>query len=98
MNIKNILLLFILLLLFSMQSVSAKCNYEFKKGLNISHWLAQHFEGKYADPFRFSSQDAKWAAENGFDHIRIPVDGRILLSTEGKLITELLEPFDLALE
>ena len=69
----------------------------FKQGLNISHWMAQHFEGKYADPYRFSEKDAKWVAKHGFDHIRIPVDGRILISVEGKLIHELMESFDNAL-
>ena len=58
----------------------------FKRGVNISHWMAQHFPGKYADPYRFSEADAKWIAKHGFDHVRIPVDGRILMSVEGKLI------------
>jgi len=70
----------------------------FKQGINISHWMAQHFPNKYADPYRFSEADAKWIAKNGFDHVRIPVDGRILVSVEGKLIHELMEPFDKALD
>lgn len=69
----------------------------FKQGINISHYMAQHFPGKYADPYRFSEADAKWIAKHGFDHVRIPVDGRILVSVEGNLIHELLEPFDEAL-
>lgn len=70
----------------------------FKRGVNISHWMAQHFPGKYADPYRFSEADAKWIAKHGFDHVRIPVDGRILMSVEGKLIHELMEPFDQSLD
>ncbi len=69
----------------------------FKQGINISHWMAQHSPGKYADPYRFSEADAKWIATHGFDHVRIPVDGRILMSVEGKLINELMEPFDQSL-
>ena len=70
----------------------------FKQGINISHWMAQHYPGKYADPYRFSEADAKWIAKRGFDHVRIPVDGRILVSVEGNLIHELMEPFDEALD
>ncbi len=70
----------------------------FKRGVNISHWLGQHAPGKYATSERFSPADAVWIAEHGFDHVRIPVDGRILISLEGKLIHELLEPFDQALK
>lgn len=72
-------------------------DYSFRKGVNISHWMAQHFEGKYADPWRFSETEAEWITQQGFDHIRIPVDGRILMSIQGKLIGELMEPFDKAL-
>ncbi|MCC5025346.1 MAG: cellulase family glycosylhydrolase [Candidatus Synoicihabitans palmerolidicus] len=70
----------------------------FKRGVNISHWLAQHAPGKYATAERFSAEDAAWIAEHGFDHVRIHIDGRILLSIEGKLIEELLEPLDQALQ
>ena len=45
----------------------------------------------------FSAADAAWIAEHGFDHVRIPIDGRILIGLEGKLIHELLEPLDQAL-
>ncbi|MCF3649943.1 glycoside hydrolase family 5 protein [Synoicihabitans lomoniglobus] len=71
---------------------------DFKKGVNISHWLAQHAPGHYATAERFEAEDAAWIADHGFDHVRIPVDGRILMSIEGKLITELLQPLDQALE
>lgn len=72
-------------------------DYSFRKGVNISHWMAQHLEGKYADPWRLDEAETKWIAQQGFDHIRIPVDGRILVSIEGELIDELMEPFDDAL-
>ncbi len=69
----------------------------FKRGVNISHWLAQHAPGQYATADRFSVADAAWIADHGFDHVRIPIDGRILISLEGQLISELLEPLDQAL-
>lgn len=97
-NIKRLFcLLGIFIYMVFAPSAIADNAYTFQKGVNISHWMAQHFEGKYADPWRFSESEAKWIAEHGFDHVRIPVDGRILLSVEGKLINELMEPFDRAL-
>ncbi|WP_221031417.1 glycoside hydrolase family 5 protein [Actomonas aquatica] len=69
----------------------------FKRGVNISHWMAQHFPGRYATPDRFDAEDAAWIAAHGYDHVRIPIDGRILISLEGNLIAELLEPLDEAL-
>lgn len=90
-------LLFSLLALIGSHLPATAAAPTFQKGVNISHWLAQHFPGQYATPERFSAADAAWIAEHGFDHVRIPVDGRILISLEGQLIDELLEPFDQAL-
>jgi len=104
MLVKHSVLLIFALFFINMLSAHASPQKEkldwsptFKQGINISHWMAQHFPGKYADPYRFSEADAKWIAKHGFDHVRIPVDGRILVSVEGKLINELMEPFDNAL-
>lgn len=89
------LLITLFLLLLSPQAFAG---YTFEKGVNVSHWMAQHSEGKYATPEKFNADDAKWIADEGYDHIRVPVDGRILFNTEGKLITEMLQPFTLALK
>lgn len=82
---------------FVFSSSAVADDYSFRKGVNISHWMAQHLEGKYADPRRLSETEVEWIVRQGFDHVRIPVDGRILMSIEGKLIDELMEPFDDAL-
>lgn len=87
----------LILAYFVFASPAVAGDYSFQKGVNISHWMAQHFEGKYADPWRLSETEVKWIAQHGFDHVRIPVDGRILMSIDGKLINELMEPFDDAL-
>ncbi len=70
---------------------------QFKKGVNISHWLSQnHAERPYGAPW-FSEEDVAWIAAQGFDHIRYPVDGRLWLKADGSLDTEKLKPLDAAL-
>lgn len=69
-----------------------------RRGVNASHWLGQHPPDRYADPARFCEADVAWIAGQGYDHIRIPVDGRILLDDYQQLLRERLTPFDAALD
>lgn len=91
----RLFLSFFLILVFS--TVTVYADVSFDRGVNISHWMAQHSQGQYATPDKFNAQDAQWIAEQGYDHLRVPVDGRILFNTEGRLITEMLQPFTQAL-
>lgn len=71
--------------------------YSFRRGLNISHWLAQfHAEKPYAGAW-FTARDCEWIARQGFDHIRIPVDGREWAGQDGALEENRVAPFDKAL-
>lgn len=70
----------------------------FNFGVNVSHWLSQlgpHMV--YGDPHWFAEEDVAWIAENGYDHLRLPVDGRLLLDAGGNLQTLHLKPVDQAL-
>lgn len=69
----------------------------FNKGVNIAGWMVYYPEGAYADAGTFNEQDVAWIAKQGFDHIRIPVDGSILAGLDGKLIRPMLRPLDQAL-
>jgi endoglucanase len=69
----------------------------FKRGVNISHWLSQNYAKRpYAAPW-FSEKDVAWIAAQGFDHIRIPIDGRLWLRPDGSLNEPAIAPFDAAL-
>ena len=69
----------------------------FKRGVNISHWLAQfHDQRPYAGTW-FTSDDVDWIRVQGFDHIRIPVDGRVWAERDGPLLEAKVLPFDRAL-
>ncbi|HEU5080825.1 MAG TPA: cellulase family glycosylhydrolase [Opitutaceae bacterium] len=71
---------------------SAKDSYQFKKGVNISHWLSQNFgERTYGAPW-FGEADVKWIAQQGFDHLRLPVDIRLCLKADGSLDDAKLKP------
>lgn len=65
--------------------LAADPSYTFKRGANISHWLSQN-EGSlsYAAPW-FGSSDIDWLADQGFDHIRLPVDFRLCFKPDGTL-------------
>jgi endoglucanase len=71
--------------------------YTFRRGVNISHWLAQfHAEKPYAGAW-FTAADCEWIAKQGFDHVRIPVDGREWAEGDGDLKEDKVAPFDAAL-
>ena len=68
--------------------------FTFKRGVNISHWLSQNTDTlTYAAPW-FGERDVAWIAQQGFDHIRLPVDGRLCLMPDGSLDTAKLTPVD----
>jgi endoglucanase len=66
--------------------------FTFQRGVNISHWLSQN-EGNhtYAAPW-FGAGDVAWIAQQGFDHIRLPVDIRECLKPDGSLDPAKLKP------
>jgi endoglucanase len=67
-------------------------DYTFKRGVNISHWLSQNGEHEaYGAPW-FGEGDVEWIARQGFDHIRLPVDFRLCLATDGSLDPAKLVP------
>jgi endoglucanase len=58
----------------------------FRRGVNVSHFMAQiPSAGRFGDPSRFNGDDLRWITEQGFDHIRLPVDGRVLRPLHGTL-------------
>lgn len=56
----------------------------FKRGLSIGHWLAKARGGQYGGTW-FGRDDVTWIAQQGFDHIRWPVDGRLWRLPDGSL-------------
>lgn len=70
----------------------AEHTYSFKRGVNISHWLSQNSAQRpYAAPW-FNESDVAWIAQQGFDHIRLPVDIRSCLTKDGALDEAKLKP------
>ncbi len=70
--------------------------YTFRRGVNISCWLSQNYSRPYAAPW-FQEADVAWIAAQGFDHVRIPVDGRLWRRPDGALDETAIAPFDRAL-
>ncbi len=69
----------------------------FRQGINISHWLSQNYpERPYAADW-FGESDVAWIADQGFDHIRFPIDGRLWLQADGSLDESKIKPFEQAL-
>jgi endoglucanase len=64
----------------------------FKRGVNISHWLSQNSGSRtYGAPW-FGESDVAWIAQQGFDHIRLPVDIRLCMQPDGTLDPVKLKP------
>lgn len=77
-------LLFTLLISAFAASAPAPSNPTFKRGLSVGHWLAKARGGQYGGTW-FGKDDVVWIAQQGFDHVRFPVDGRLWLLADGSL-------------
>ena len=66
----------------------------FHKGVNLSHYLSQVGSKGYARSGYITEADLAWIAGRGYDHIRLPVDGPLLLDGEGRIIEKRLPALD----
>ncbi len=71
--------------------------FTFRRGVNISHWLSQNTRHLPYGAKWFTAKDLVWIARHGFDHIRLPVDGRLLVRPDGSLDEARLRPVDEAI-
>lgn len=71
--------------------------YTFKRGVNISHWLSQNSAGRPFAAAWFDEEDVAWIAQQGFDHLRLPVDFRQCLNAEGQIDPARLRPIEEAI-
>jgi endoglucanase len=64
---------------------SLPANPTFQHGISVGHWMAKMRSGQpYGGPW-FGPDDVAWIAQQGFDHVRWPVDGRLWLLPDGSL-------------
>ncbi|MEX0332804.1 MAG: glycoside hydrolase family 5 protein [Puniceicoccaceae bacterium] len=66
----------------------------FQKGVNLSHYLSQTGRREYAEPGFIVEEDLAWIAARGYDHIRLPVDGPLLINKKGQVRKERLPALD----
>ena len=58
----------------------------FRKGVNLGGWLSQcDYSRERLDNF-IKEEDFKWIAENGFDHVRVPIDYNVVEDDKGGYI------------
>ncbi len=67
-----------------------KEHFNMKRGVNICHWLSQSDDRGAVRERYFTEADVALLAENGFDHLRMPIDEEQLFDESGKLIPEAL--------
>lgn len=79
-------------------SSDSMTSFTFKRGVNISHWLSQLGESRQYGADWFNAEDVAWIAAQGFDHLRLPVDGRLWLRPDGSLDPGKAEPFERAMQ
>jgi endoglucanase len=76
--------------------------FSYRRGLNINHWLGDNLppsmlaNSHYGADW-FDEEDVAWIAAQGFDHLRIRVNGGLWLTQHGDLDEARLAPFDRAL-
>lgn len=81
----------------TLAAAPASSTFTFKRGVNISHWLSQNNKRQPYGADWFTARDLDWIAAHGFDHIRLPVDGRLLVRPDGSLDEARLRPVDEAI-
>lgn len=73
--------------------------YAFRRGVNVNHWLGDILAAD-GDPLRgygapwFDDEDLAWIAAQGFDHVRVWVNGARWLDRDGRLDLAAVAPFD----
>ena len=70
----------------------------FLRGVNASHYLSQIGDRPWANPASCNEEDFAWIASRGYDHIRLPVDGPLLLNHDGSIRMERLGAIDQVLQ
>ena len=64
-------------------------------GVNVSHYLSQlGSRYEFGDTSFISESDFEWLKNEGYDHIRLPVDGPYLLDEQGSIKVEMFDKVD----
>ncbi len=83
--------------LIGAEAPSSAPAFTYRRGVNVSHWLSQNNDARpYGAPW-FTREDVAWIAGQGFDHLRVPVDGRLWLLPDGALDESKIKPFEAAM-
>jgi endoglucanase len=72
--------------------------FTFKRGVSIAHWMAKIPDGAELGAAWFGPADLDWIAAQGFDHVRFPVDGRLVWRADHTLDEARLAPLVRALD
>jgi endoglucanase len=64
----------------------------FLRGVSIAHWLAKVYDPAGPGAGWFKEADVRWIADQGFDHVRIALDGRWVWKPDGSLDEDRLAP------
>jgi len=64
-------------------------------GVNISHYLSQlGSRFTFGDTSYVSEADFAWLSQEGYDHVRLPVDGPYLIDEQGSILENKFEQVD----
>ncbi|MEX0323283.1 MAG: glycoside hydrolase family 5 protein [Puniceicoccaceae bacterium] len=66
-------------------------------GVNISHWLSQRDDGMPDPREFFTKEDVQFIADQGFDHIRLPIEESIMWTESGDPDEVAFETLDMTL-
>lgn len=81
---KQTLLILSAIVLLTACRNSEEPSFEITNGVNISHWLSQSQTRGERRRAYFTREDVRQIAEQGFDHIRLPIDEEQMFTEEGE--------------
>ena len=91
MNLRILLVSLYLLVLSALAVLAAPvaapqnpAGFVIRRGINLSHWLSQDFGWAPRDQW-ITEKDIRFIAEQGFDHVRLPIDEKELWLPDGTM-------------
>ena len=79
----SILMMLLVSITFTISSAFGQAPFAIERGTNVSHWLSQSSKRGAARETYFTRSDVAFIAEQGFDHIRIPIDEEQMWDKQG---------------
>ena len=86
---KRLFIIVFLLLVGMAGYASTGESFAIRRGINLSHWLSQRIENGPAIKDGMREIDFRKISQDGFDHVRLPIDEEVMWNERGRRMPKL---------